>query len=89
MDIIAHYAFIAAASGRMLAAARISDWDALQELGDIGPKDAYERETRVGLLKAILSHDAEIRDLASPWMKQLNAMLSGMGQGRRMRQAYS
>jgi flagellar protein FliT len=102
MDIIAHYASIAAASGRMLAAARANQWHdlvcaeeecatrvrALQELGHVAPRDAYERDTRIGLLKTILAHDAEIRDLTAPWLQQLDAMLSTMGRGGRMRQAY-
>lgn len=102
MDMIAHYASIAASSGRMLAAAREGDWDelidaeeecacrvaVLQALGHIAPRDEYERTTRIGLLKTILAHDAEIRDLTEPWMAKLNTMLSDMGRGRRMRQAY-
>jgi flagellar protein FliT len=103
LDIIAHYASIAASSGRMLAAARTGDWDelisaeqecgervaALEALGHIAPKDAYERDTRIGLLRTILAHDAEIRSLTEPWMAQLEGMLNSMGQGRRARQAYS
>ena len=102
MDIIAQYAAIAASSGRMLAAARAGDWDelidaeeecagrvaVLQALGHVAPRDEYERNTRVGLLKTILAHDAEIRELTEPWLAQLNTMLSDMGRGRRMRQAY-
>jgi flagellar protein FliT len=102
MDIISHYAAIAAASGRMLAAARAGAWQdlvsaeeecscrvrALQALGHIEPRDAYERDTRIGLLKTILAHDAEIRDLTTPWLQQLDSMLGAMGRGRRMRQAY-
>jgi len=103
MDIIAHYASIAASSGRMLAAARSGDWDelvsaehecagrvaALEELGHIAPKDEYERETRIGLLRTILANDAEIRSLTEPWMQKLEGMLGSMGRDRRVRQAYS
>jgi flagellar protein FliT len=103
MDIIAHYAAIAASSGRMLAAARANNWQelvsaqdecaqrvrVLEALGHVAPRDDYERETRIGLLKTILAHDAEIRDLAAPWLQQLNGMLGNLHQGRRMRQAYS
>lgn len=103
MDIIAHYASIAASSGRMLAAARDGDWDALvaaehecadrvaalEALGHIAPKDEYERATRIGLLRTILANDAEIRSLTEPWMQKLEGMIGSMGQGRRVRQAYS
>ena len=102
MDIIAHYAAIADASGRMLAAARSGDWDGLvaaekecarrvatlESLGDIAPRDAHERHMRIVILKDILAHDAEIRELTAPWLAQLETMLRNMSRGRHVRQAY-
>jgi len=102
MDIIAHYAAIADASGRMLAAARAGDWDGLvnaeeecarrvavlEALGDIQPKDANERQMRIVILRNILAHDAEIRELTAPWLTRLDTMLRNMSQGRHVRQAY-
>ena len=102
MDIIAHYAAIADASGRMLAAARSGDWDnlvtaeeecahrvaALEAMGDIAPKDAHEKHMRIVILKDILAHDAEIRELTAPWLTQLDMMLRNMSQGRHVRKAY-
>ena len=102
MDIIAHYAVIAEASGRMLAAARAGDWDGLitaeeecarrvailEELGDVQPKDARERQMRIVILRNILAHDAEIRELTAPWLTKLDTMLRNMSQGRHVRQAY-
>jgi len=102
MDIIAHYAAIADASGRMLAAARSGDWDGLvtaeeecarrvatlEALGDVAPRDAQERHMRIVILKDILAHDAEIRELTAPWLTQLETMLRNMSRGRHVRQAY-
>lgn len=102
MDIIAHYAAIADASGRMLAAAREGDWDALvaaeeecahrvatlESLGEVAPKDAHEKHMRIVILKDILAHDAEIRKLTAPWLSQLESMLRSMSRGRYVRQAY-
>jgi len=102
MDIIAHYAAIADASGRMLAAARSGDWDGLvaaeeecahrvatlEALGDVEPKDGHEKHMRIVILKDILAHDAEIRELTAPWLTQLDNMLRSMSQGRHVRQAY-
>ncbi|HEX4327196.1 MAG TPA: flagellar protein FliT [Burkholderiales bacterium] len=102
MDIIAHYAAIADASGRMLAAARCGDWDGLvtaeeecahrvatlEALGDVAPRDAHERHMRIVILKDILAHDAEIRELTAPWLTQLETMLRNMSRGRHVRQAY-
>ena len=102
MDIIAHYAAIADASGRMLAAARSGDWDGLvaaeeecarrvatlEALGDVAPKDSHEKHMRIVILKDILAHDAEIRELTAPWLSQLDNMLRNMSQGRHVRQAY-
>ena len=40
------------------------------------------------ILKDILAHDAEIRELTAPWLTQLETMLRNMSRGRHVRQAY-
>ncbi len=89
--IIEHYEAIAAASRRMLDAARAGDWDEVGREEDrcralIGllkrtqPDGslAYDgRRQRLALLRAMLADDAEIRELSEPWLKQLEALLGG------------
>jgi len=86
----------------MLAAARAGDWDglvtaeeecsqrvaALEALGDVAPQDEHEKHMRIVILKDILAHDAEIRQLTTPWLAQLETMLRNMSQGRHVRNAY-
>ena len=88
---------------RMLQAARESDLDALiagerdcaaviarlQALGDDtklldepAKKHAHE------IIRAILAHDAEIRDLTHPWLRQLETHLGVSRMSRRMAAAY-
>jgi flagellar protein FliT len=39
------------------------------------------RRQRLTLLRAVLADDAEIRELSEPWLKQLEALLSGRTRG--------
>jgi flagellar protein FliT len=89
-SMIEHYKAIAASSRRMLDAARRDDWDqvsreedrcrvlisGLQLAGAAGEVPIGRRQ-RLVLLRAMLADDAEIRDLSEPWLKQLEALLSG------------
>ncbi len=50
----------------------------LEALGDVAPRDAHERHMRIVILKDILAHDAEIRELTAPWLTQLETMLRNM-----------
>jgi flagellar protein FliT len=89
-SMIEHYRAIAASSRRMLDAARRDDWDQVSREEDrcrhliSGLKQAgteggvpIGRRQRLILLRAMLADDAEIRDLSEPWLKQLEALLSG------------
>lgn len=88
-SLIEHYKAIAASSRRMLDAARRDDWDQVGREEDrcrlliSGLKQAATddppigRRQRLALLRAMLADDAEIRDLSEPWLKQLEALLSG------------
>jgi flagellar protein FliT len=89
-SMIEHYKAIAASSRRMLDAARRDDWDqvgreedrcrmlisGLKQAGAAGGVPIGRRQ-RLILLRAMLADDAEIRDLSEPWLKQLEALLSG------------
>lgn len=99
---LSFYESIADASEQMLAAARQSDWDALIEAekecarrvaqlraanisGSLG-HDADKR--RHDILRTVLAHDAEIRELTQPWMTKLEVLLNSAAATRRVEQAY-
>ena len=86
------YAAIAAATGRMLAAARAADWQALdagerecnewiariERLGDPDlVLDATGRRARMDILRRVLRDDAAIRELLQPWLGQVDRCLAG------------
>ena len=91
MKTIDHYDAIAAASNRMLLAARAGDLDALAAAEDecaqrIATLEllqrantivATEQPRRIHALRQVLAHDAEMRDLASPWLGRLDRLLAG------------
>jgi flagellar protein FliT len=95
--VIEHYEAIAAASRRMLDAARAADWDEvgreeercrvligrLKRAQPDGGVDSGVRRVRFALLRAILADDAEIRELSEPWLKQLEVLLGGCSAGQR------
>lgn len=88
-----HYEAILDVSHRMLAAARRGDWDAVaQAEAEVdarfqalrqcqGPDrllEAHERRRRLEILRDVLADDAEIRNLAQPWLCELDRwMCSG------------
>lgn len=99
--ILAHYESIRQASHQMLEAARRSDWDAVaREEAHVGSLiaslraagDARKiligegRKRRFEILRHVLADDAEIRNLAQPWLRQVDANL-GTGPGASMAEA--
>ncbi len=99
---IDHYLSIAGASSRMVSAARSSDWDALVSAEEdcahlIAALEAHlesrsvdqaEQKQRIHILGEILAHDAEIRELTTPWLKRLEELLAGASHERRLGHAY-
>ncbi len=96
------YESVAQIMKQMLHAARMQDWDTLTELEhDCAqhvatikaleeqplPSDALQR--KVASIKSILADDREIRNLVSPWMARLNALMSSNQAEKRLAQAYS
>jgi flagellar protein FliT len=95
------YEAVAEVSGRMLGAAQQNDWDrfvaeerrcrelvaGLQALPD-APLTESERARKFILLRRMLADDAEIRNLAEPWMRHLQEMLSSSGNHRRLDDSY-
>ena len=101
--VIAHYESIAAESKRMLEAARRSDWDAvvaserhcasligkLKAGRDTNALPEAHRRRKVELIRRILADDAEIRNLAQPWMAEVGRFLKGSQSQRDVDRAYS
>ncbi|WP_296465055.1 flagellar protein FliT [Pigmentiphaga sp.] len=85
------YMELAELSSAMLAAARRGDWDEVasyeaecarrtdyvRQLSTPGTESLpkAEREGCIALIQQVLADDAAIRDLAQPWMKELEQIL--------------
>ncbi len=96
------YESVAGIMKQMLLAARMQDWDKLTKLeGDCAqqvaqlkvivdvqplPTDALRR--KIASIKSILADDREIRNLVSPWMVRLNALMHNNQTEMRLTQAY-
>ena len=101
-DALWFYESIAAASARMLEAARASDWDALLEHEKscarlIDGLRASGAETRLGpeslerkraIIRRVLADDAEIRCLTQPWLGRLEELLRASATQRRLGDTY-
>ena len=104
MTTIDLYVSIAEASHHMVNAARACDWDALvdaekecarrvaalreHQASAGNATDADDEKRRIDILGEILAHDAEIRELTSPWLKQLERFLAGASRERRLGDTY-
>lgn len=90
-------------SGRMVEAARQSDWDRLVALEqdvahlrdtmDLDRSTATrltpdERARKVHLIHRILANDAEVRSYTEPWMESVRQFLGAGVAGRNVRRAY-
>ena len=100
-DPLAGYEAMAEISGQMLGAARESDWDRFiaeekrcrDLVADLQSRaqanlSAAERARKLVLLRKMLSDDAQIRDLAEPWMMRLQDTLATSGNHRRLGESY-
>lgn len=100
--VIETYRSMAKKSSAMLVAARGDDWDEvvrlerdcaalvarLKSLGDRAPLSANERTQKVDLIRSILADDARIRELAEPWLADLQTKLRSAGTQRKLDRAY-
>ncbi|MGJ7914680.1 flagellar protein FliT [Massilia sp. LXY-6] len=100
-EILSTYETLERITGDMLSAARNAQWDSLVELeqsctahvtrlregGDValGPEG---RQRKMELIKKILDADRHIRDLTTPWLAQLSAMINNTTTRRRLANAY-
>jgi flagellar protein FliT len=86
-----YYEAIEQASQDMLEAARIGDWDHVVKLEGAcalliaqlkrtaaeRPLEAEEAVIKSRIMQRILVNDAEIRQLAEPWLEDLDQLLAG------------
>ena len=103
-EIIGTYENILAITAQMLDAARAADWDLLVKReqtcrdlveslmsGRIDNNIVLEppvRKRKVEIIRKVLADDAEIRNLAEPWMQRLQHLLTSVGQERKLHAAY-
>lgn len=101
-EVLSVYEEMVELTGRMLAAANAGDWDHLVELEhdcharvqllkQAEPAEALNdsgRRKKTEIIKKILEDDRKIRDLTTPWMAQLSALINNTGTQRRLAHAY-
>ena len=95
------YEAIAECSGRMLGAAQSNDWDRLiseerrcRELiaglqsAPVAALNESERARKHKIMLKMLADDAAIRNLADPWLRHLESVLSASGTTRKLDRSY-
>lgn len=101
-EVIALYETVAVITDQMLTAAKCGDWDQLAVLearcashvatlkqGEPpAPLTGEIRVRKVQIIKQILAHDRQIRDIAEPWMAKLSQMINSTSAERRLSHAY-
>lgn len=102
-EILSLYETVADITDKMLAAARVGDWEQLATLESHCsnqveilkqndqqrlPLTPVAREKKTRIIKKILDDDRQIRDITEPWMAQLSAMMNSAGTERKLTQAY-
>lgn len=90
-DLLSYYEAIERASADMLAAARSGDWDQVVKLegacvllisqlkhaARYASLDAEQAARKSRIMQRILANDAQIRNLAEPWLEDLDDLLAG------------
>jgi flagellar protein FliT len=83
-EVLSMYENIAGLTSKMVVAAQMSDWNALDSLenqcaaqavptlGGVPALQGDARQRKIDLLKQILANDRAIRDVTEPWMGRLN-----------------
>lgn len=96
-SLLGYYEAIEQASQDMLEAARLGDWDTvvrlegacavliaqLKHAASVHPLPAEELALKGRIMQRILRNDAEIRNLAEPWINELSRM-TGHPDGERL-----
>ncbi|TWI65297.1 flagellar protein FliT [Pseudoduganella lurida] len=83
-EVLSMYENIAGLSSKMVVAAQMSDWNALDRmenqcaaaavptLGGVPALEGSARQRKIDLLKQIMANDRAIRDVTEPWQGRLN-----------------
>ncbi len=100
-DIVDVYETMAVITDQMLSAANDSDWDRLAELekqcalhvrqlkdSEPQPLAGAQRVKKVDAIRRMLAADRQIRDLTTPWMARLSALINNTSTERRVARAY-
>ena len=100
-DIVAVYETMAVITDKMLRAASDEDWDRLAELeqqcaahvrqlkeNEPQPLAGPQRVKKVDAIRRMLAADRQIRDLTTPWMARLSALINNTSTERRVARAY-
>lgn len=100
-DIVEVYEAMAVITDQMLRAANDSDWDRLALLEqqcalhvsqlkeqEPQPLAGPQRVKKVDAIRRMLAADRQIRDLTTPWMARLSALISNTSTERRVARAY-
>lgn len=100
-DIVEVYETMAVITDQMLCAANDSDWDRLAELeqqcaAHVRQLKEHEplalagaqRVKKVDAIRRMLAADRQIRDLTTPWMARLSALINSTSTERRVARAY-
>lgn len=88
---LSYYQALEKASADMLSAARQADWEQvvklegacvlliaqLKQAAECAALGPAEEQTKGRLMQRILLNDAEIRNLAEPWLEDLDRLLNG------------
>jgi flagellar protein FliT len=90
-ELITYYETIERASADMLEAARAGKWEEvlrlegacmvliseLKHMANKAEVDSESRKAKSRIMQRILVNDAEIRNLAEPWLEDLEKMMAG------------
>lgn len=101
-QMISIYETVTDLTGQMLDAARSGNWENLSRLesdcaGHVqtlktgepaAPLAAETRARKIAMIHQILANDRAIRDLCTPWMAHLAAMMNSAGTERKLSTAY-
>ncbi|WP_026354337.1 flagellar protein FliT [Massilia niastensis] len=101
-EVVSVYETMVGITDQMLDAATANDWDRMVELEqacadcvrrlkeneDAQPLAGQERLRKVNAIRRMLDADRQIRDLTTPWMARLSALISNTTTERRVARAY-
>ena len=101
-QVISLYETVSDLTDQMLQAAQSRDWEnlvvleshcasqiqCLKDGGPVAPLTGAVRARKVAIIHRILAHDRQIRDLVSPWMAELSALINSTGATRKLLAAY-